>query len=40
MDRQEVREMTTSDNYTVAPDGEIVKMIDGRMEYTGMYVLD
>jgi len=32
--------MTTSDNYTVAPDGEIVKMIDGRMEYTGMYVVD
>ncbi len=40
MDRREVREMATSDNYTVAPDGEIVKMIDGRMEYTGMYVLD
>jgi hypothetical protein len=32
--------MSPSDEYVVAPDGEIVKVIDGSYEYTGMYVVD
>jgi hypothetical protein len=32
--------MEAENNYTISQDGEIVKMVDGRIEYTGMYVLD
>ncbi len=32
--------MEADNNYTVSADGEIVKMVDGRPEYTGMYILD
>jgi hypothetical protein len=32
--------MEAENNYTISPDGEIVKMVDGRPEYTGMFVLD
>ena len=32
--------MEPSDNYVIAPDGEIVKVLEGNYEYTGMYVVD
>ena len=32
--------MEPSDDYVIAPDGEIVKVKDGNYEYTGMYVVD
>lgn len=32
--------MKSADNYAIAQDGEIVKIIDGGYEYTGMYVVD
>ena len=32
--------MEPSQNYVIAPDGEIVKVADGNYEYTGMYMVD
>jgi hypothetical protein len=32
--------MDPTDDYVIAPDGEIVKVKDGVYEYTGMYVVD
>ena len=26
--------------YVLAPDGEIVKVVEGRYEYTGMFILE
>ena len=32
--------MTPMMNYMLAPDGEIVKVVDGDYEYTGMYIVN
>ncbi len=32
--------MEPSKDYVIAPDGEIVKVVEGAYEYTGMYVVD
>lgn len=32
--------METSNDYVIAPDGEIVKVSEGNYEHTGMYVVD
>jgi hypothetical protein len=32
--------MEPSQDYVIAPDGEIVKVTDGAYEYTGMYVVE
>jgi len=37
---QEDLAMETSNDYVIAPDGEIVKVSEGNYEHTGMYVVD
>lgn len=39
-DTTEACPMEPSQDYVIAPDGEIVKVSDGNYEYTGMYVVD
>lgn len=37
---KEVCAMDSNQKYAIAQDGEIVKILEGQVEYTGMYVVD